>query len=131
MINTKWENQMQKLILICLAVLLTGCASKERREARAECSVEAMRQYPPQIERQMVNKSRLVSVPDGTMNCTTIGTGQFATTNCVAGTKLESIPYTAVENVDMNKTSRAAVEKACADRICFQRFGNSQCKINK
>lgn len=122
---------MLKLIFICVAILLAGCASKERREARAECSVDAMRQYPPIIERQMVNKSRLVSVPDGTMNCTTIGTGQFATTNCVAGTRLESIPYTAVENVDMNKNARDAVETACTDRKCYQRFGNSQCKVGK
>jgi hypothetical protein len=122
---------MQKIFALLLAVILASCASQERREVRALCSVESMRSFPPNIQRQMVNKTRLVSVPNGTMNCTTIGTGQFATTNCVAGTTLESVPYVAVENVDLNKLARDADENACANRVCFQRYGNSQCKTQK
>jgi hypothetical protein len=122
---------MQKIIILLLVGFLASCATQERREVRAQCSVESMKAYPPNIHRQMVNKTRLVSVPDGTMNCTTIGTGQFASTNCVAGTKLESVPYAAVENVDLNKSARDTVENSCVNRVCFQRYGNSQCKTQK
>lgn len=122
---------MRKILIFLLLGFLASCATQERREVRAQCSVESMRSYPPNIERQMVNKTRLVSVPDGKTNCTTIGTGQFSTTSCVAGTKLESIPYVAVENVDLNQSARDAVENSCVNRVCFQRYGNSQCKIQK
>ena len=122
---------MRKVLALLTVFLLASCATQERREVRAQCSSEAMRAYPPKMERQMVNKTRLVSVPDGTMNCTTIGTGTFATTNCTAGTKLESIPYTAVENIDLNKATRESVENSCVNRVCYERYGNSQCKTQK
>jgi hypothetical protein len=123
---------MMKLMVVMVVLgLLSGCASKERKEARAGCSVEAMQQFPPQIERQTVNRVRAVSVADGTMSCTTIGTSQFATTNCTAGTKLDLVPYTSVENVDLNKSSRDQAENSCTDRTCYQRYGNTKCKTDK
>ncbi len=122
---------MKNLLMFLMVGFLTGCATQEKREVRAECSLEGMRTYRPIIERQTVNKTRFISVPDGTMNCTTFGTGAITTTNCTAGTKLESVPYTAVENVDLNKNARDIFINSCVNRVCFERYGNADCKPQK
>lgn len=123
---------MQKImLLLLLPIFLISCATQERQEVRTQFGAEAMRSFPPKFERQMVNRTRTISVPDGTVNCTTVGTGQFATTNCIAGRRFETIPYTAVENVDINKIARDVEEKVCADRVCYQRFGNIACKTGE
>lgn len=114
--------------VISMIIALNGCATKERREVRGQCSVEAMRQHPPQIERQLVNKTRLVSVPTGSMTCQTNGIGLLATTSCTAGTTWESIPYVAMENVDLNAGARSSTETSCTNRVCFERYGNTGCK---
>lgn len=119
------------LTVLVVAASLVGCATKERREVRSQCSIEAMRQYPPHIERQLVNKTRAVTVPTGSMHCTTVGTGTFASTNCTAGTTTEYVPYTAVENVDLNNDARNAAEKSCADYVCLKRYGNTRCKVER
>ncbi|WP_305074990.1 hypothetical protein [Propionivibrio sp.] len=113
--------------LICI-LPVTGCATRERLEAQAQCSAEAMSLYPPRIEQRMVNKTRPVKVQTGDMKCTTVGNGSYASTNCIAATRTEYVPYIAVENVDVNKLPRDEAENACADRLCYQRHGNVACE---
>ena len=120
-----------RIIALFFIILTAGCATKEKQEVLAQCGTVAMREYPPKIEKQWVNKTRLVSVPDGTSSCTTAVSGQVTKTNCTSGTKLESVPYTAVEDVDLNAQARDAMQDACASRTCVERYGNPQCKKTK
>ena len=109
--------------------LVSGCATQELREVRAQCTAEGLIEIPPKIEQQIVNKMKEIKVPTGNVNCTTVGDGKFATTSCIAQSKTENIPYTAVENIDIKKFERDKVIKQCTYRICFKRFGNLDCKM--
>lgn len=113
------------LAFFMVSFVLSGCATKERQEVLAICSFDANKNYPPKIERILVNKTREIKVPTGNSTCTNFG----SFSQCTMGTTTESIPYTVMQNVDINKDLRNESQKACADQICFQRYKNNKCKI--
>jgi hypothetical protein len=118
----------RQIIILLTAVILIGCATPARNDAENQCKADAYRQHPPLIERMTVNKTRAVRVPTGDVDCSTYGTGQYSTTTCKAKTKIDYIPYIAIENVDKNEPLRNLYLKSCADSICLQNLGNKDCK---
>ncbi len=122
------------LVYGALGMVLVGCATAERQSAVTQCRIEARNTYPPVIESRTVNRTRAERVPTGVSNCEVVsegGWGQPARGRCVQETTVRYIPYVAVENVDINKAPRDAATRSCADRICFQRYGNRECKTNR
>ena len=120
---------MKKILQIIVIVLLTSCATKEFQTAKQSCSPSAYQEYPVSNVQTMVTRYRNIQVPSGTMNCqsTPNGNGGVNTT-CVPQMRTESIPYQSLELVDQNAQAREVSIKACAQQLCFQQFGNSDCK---
>ena len=122
---------MKKIPIIMTAVvitLLTACATKQYRQAERSCKNEWMMKIPPRMEQEMYNKSEMRQVPDGTINCSTYGSGYYKTTNCTQGTKLEYYTVPAVRTVDRNKPQRDLRIKSCTEYKCYKTHGNAKCK---
>ena len=114
------------ILLATLALL--GCSTPERQQARQACQGEAAAQFLPLLQQRLVTKTRAVETPTGNTTCTTVNNGNVSTTHCVAEKRLQYVPYTVSETVDANEPRRLEVERACADRLCLQRYGNADCK---
>ncbi|MBX3456621.1 hypothetical protein [Ferrovibrio sp.] len=118
-------------LLPALALLLSGCATPEWTHEKNICATRYYAEIPAVYSQVMVNKTRYIQVPDGNVTCTTSGSGNTTTTNCIQGTRSEAVPYTAVETVDLNKDQRDAAIKSCAASACVAKYGNPDCRISK
>ena len=114
-------------MLFGIAIAITGCATKERIEVAAQCRADAIRQFPPNIEKQLVNKTREIKVPTGNADCTTLGVAA-GYMSCTATTRSEYITYAALEDVDTNASKRFNAQNECTNRVCYERYGNVDCK---
>jgi hypothetical protein len=119
---------MRILIMMLMYVALSGCATQARKDTTAYCSQEGLNKHPVVIQEKLVQMLKSVEVATGTVQCSTIGYGQFATTNCVPDTRIEFIPYTILARVDVNKDRRDRYVKKCADEKCMEKFKNIDCK---
>ncbi len=115
------------LPFLAAAFLLTGCGTPEFRAERSVCEAQWVQKIPPRYERQLVERVRYIEVPTGRSTCTTTGNVQ----NCVSQTRLEGIPYTTVETVDVNAPARDIQIRACAVQACTAKFGNPKCERPK
>lgn len=114
-------------MLACVSglILLSSCGTPEYRAERTQCEAEWMLKIPPVHRQEPVTKYRSERRPTGEVNCEMVGTS----TICQPVTETVSVPYTAIETVDIRKTQRDAQIKACAARACAAKYGNSQCEI--
>lgn len=132
------------IVLVGIAALaaLGGCetGTPEWRFANHGCRALWYYNIPPQYEQRMVQRFDLQSVPDGNVSCFTSGFGSAtshayggtslsgtAFTNCTQGTRLITVPYTAVEKVDLNEARRKIEIDACTIRECQRLYGNADC----
>jgi hypothetical protein len=123
---------MRPTLLVPMAFALASCASPEWRQANNNCSARLYNEIPPSFTQVVVQKTRLISVPNGNVTCHTFGStfgyGYSGTTNCTQGTHLESIPYTDVETIDLNQARRDSAIQSCTANACVQQYGNADCK---
>ena len=70
---------------------------------RSKCNDLAYSEYPQQIEQRIEQRYKSIEVPSGT-NCNTYN----GYTTCSNTYRTETIPYTEVVNVDLNKGARKA-----------------------
>lgn len=116
---------MRALALLLPAALLLGsCGTPEYRAERTVCSAEWQQKIPPRYVQELVERVRYIRVPTGETICEQKGNK----THCVSGSRLEEIPYTAIETVDANKRERDAQIRLCAAKACTAKFGNAECK---
>lgn len=115
-------------VILTLALPLMSCGTPEFRAERSVCEAEWRQKIPPRLERQLVERVRYVRVATGRSTCTTTNTPTGSVQNCVADTRLEGIPYTTVETVDVNAPARDVQIRACAAQACTAKFGNPECK---
>ncbi len=117
---------MRRTVALLPVVLVLGsCGTPEYRAERSICEAEWMQRIPPRYEQRLVERIRYEQRPTGRSTCTTEG----ATTNCIAEMTTISIPYTAVETVDVNRSRRNVQIDACAARACQQKYGNAECRV--
>ena len=114
----------RSLFLLPAALMLVSCGTPEYRAERSICEAEWMQKIPPRYEKQIVERVKYIEVPTGRTTCVTNGNVQ----HCTAETRLEDVPYTAVETVDVNASRRDVQIKACAAKACQAKFGNGECK---
>ena len=116
------------LISIVVGLLLTSCTTAEYRRAKKECSPEAFRQYPVNNVSKIITLYRNVEVPTGreTCNCRQVGYQERCT--CRKETFLESQPYQQTVIHDANANNRKSAINSCAQRVCYERYGNTECK---
>jgi hypothetical protein len=123
--------QYAGILLVGVSILigLSGC-SAAYQNASDECDKLAQGKYPPRYESKTVNKVRFESVPDGNIQCYTpppIMKNFEPQTTCTQGTRLISIPYTAVETVDVEEKRRSSYASACTNRRCPEGFTDTKC----
>lgn len=105
-------------------VLLSSCGTPEYRAEKSHCEAEWMLKIPPVYRQEIVTKYRNEERPTGETVCETTGT----TTNCKPVLKTVSVPYTAVETVDIKKAQRGPQISSCTARACVTKYGNSKCE---
>jgi hypothetical protein len=114
----------RRLSLLVLLTSLAACGTPEFRAERALCAADWFERIPPDLQQRLVTLYRHVERPTGGRICTGKGRKRV----CVPETRLVSIPYTAVETVDLNAPRRDAQIAACTARACTARYGNPECK---
>lgn len=115
-------------LILPLGLVLVSCGTPEYQAERSVCQAEWAQKIPVRYGERLVERTRYISVPTGEMVCKPLaGGGQ----HCVSGTRLEGIPYTAVETYDVNAEARNVQVRACAAQACSAKFGNPDCKVPK
>lgn len=104
--------------------LLAGCGTAEYRAERGICEARWLDKLPPVYEDRLVNKTRYEERPTGETVCETVN----GKTKCTAETMQVSVPYVAVETVDINARERNARITQCAQRRCLEAYGNTKCE---
>jgi hypothetical protein len=117
--------------VVILAATLTGCASQQWREENARCSNRFIAEIPQNIQIIPRTYTRPVQVPTGAMNCNTIRNSMGSNTSCTPVTRLEWVPYTTLEPVDLNAPLRQAAVSSCVAQACTERMGNRDCRANR
>jgi hypothetical protein len=119
---------MRHFLIICLSLLMTGCATKEYLNAQNECSPAAFQQYPVQNTQMYVQRTRSVQVATGAEDCETRTEGNRTYTRCKPEMRMQSVPYQSLEWVDTNTQARNAYLRSCTAQLCVKRFGNQECE---
>lgn len=120
---------MKSFLVICLSLLLAGCATKEYLNAQNDCSPEAFQRYPVNKTQMYVQRTRSVQVATGAEDCETRTEGNRTYTRCKPEMRTRSVPYQSLEWVDINTQARNAYLKSCAAQLCAKRFGNQECEL--
>lgn len=115
------------LLLLSLpgALLLAACETPEYRAERLHCEAEWLQRIPPVYRQELVTRYRSEERATGESTCETKKGGK---THCQQVMKTISVPYTAIETVDIRKAERDPQIASCAARACLARFGNSDCE---
>ncbi|MBI6629524.1 hypothetical protein [Pontibaca salina] len=111
------------LFAIGLAAL-AACGTPEYRAERKHCEAEWMLKIPPVYRQETVTKYRSERRPTGETKCESKGD----TLLCQPVMEIVSVPYSALETVDIRKAQRAPQIESCAARACTARYGNRECK---
>jgi len=119
---------MRHFLIICISLLLSGCATKEYLNAQNECSPSAYRQYPVQNMQIYVERTRTVQVATGAEECESRTEGNRTYTRCKPEMRMRSVPYQSLEWVDANTQARNAYLQSCTAQICVKRYGNPACE---
>lgn len=120
---------MRPAIIILTSVLaISGCASKEYRAEKLQCSAAWRNKIPPRYEQEMYNQIQSRQVPTGQTNCTTTGYGYTAYTSCTQVMRTEYFTVPAVRTVDRNAARRDAKILSCTINQCLKKYGNKDCE---
>ncbi|QLH12975.1 hypothetical protein HYQ43_01310 [Paracoccus pantotrophus] len=111
-------------ILGVMLIGLSACDTPEYRAERSHCEAEWMLKFPPDYQQGIVTKYRNEERPTGAMECVTEG----SKTQCTPKTETVSVPYTALEVVDIRKPQRDSQIQSCAIRACQMKYGNVKCE---
>lgn len=115
-------------LIFPVSLALVSCGTPEYQAERSICQAEWEQKIPVRYGERLVERTKYIEVPTGEMVCKPLaGGGQ----RCVSGTRLEGIPYTAVETYDVNADARNVQVRACAAQACSAKFGNAECKVPK
>ncbi|MBT3550617.1 MAG: sel1 repeat family protein [Rhodospirillaceae bacterium] len=122
------KKSFKRIAKIATAVVVSGCSTPQYDAAKYACQQKGFAAYPPKIVQQLVKKSRRVQVPDGRINCTTLGS-EVIYTDCQQGTKSVKQNYNDIENVDLNRSARRNFIANCTRNTCYQQYGNTRCEV--
>ncbi len=119
-----------RLLILFLFFFLNSCATKEYLEETNKCLLEGYNKFPVVIEKVTKHETRAQSVYIGE-KCTNyyVG-GRNGSVSTICSPQYSSIyvPYTYVEDVDINKKIRKSFVRSCADNNCLEIYGNRRCK---
>lgn len=118
---------MKPFYALCLLMCLSGCATEAYRAVERECSPAALQDYPVYRVTVIQTRQRVIQVPTGLRNCSTVKEGHQTHTICTDITRPEFVPYQEVVVVDQNEAVRKMAIQSCAKHLCIQRYGNDAC----
>lgn len=122
---------MKAGVLVLVAALLTGCATKAYRAVESECAPQAWADYPQSKVQVVQTRQRVIHVFTGMRNCFRRVEGNQVHTICNDITRPEYIPYQETVVVDQNEAVRKMAIASCSANLCVQRYGNAQCKTDQ
>ena len=122
---------MKPWILILVAAVLSGCATKAFRAVEKECAPAAWADYPENKVQVVQTRQRVMHVATGLRNCFTRQEGNHLRTICNDITRPEFINYQEVVVVDQNEAVRNMAIASCSANVCLQRYGNEKCKTDQ
>ncbi len=105
-------------------LFLASCGTPEYRDEHTHCEAEWLLKIPPVYQQELVTKYRSKERLTGETICTTEG----SVTTCKGVKKRVSVPYQALETVDIRKRQRTAQIQSCTKRACSAKYGNSKCE---
>ena len=119
-----------RLIVLFIIIFLYGCATKEYLEETNKCSIESFNKFPVLIEKVTIHTTRTESVYIGEQCNNYYVGGRNGSVSTICSPQYSSIvvPYSYVENVDVNKKVRKSFVKSCAENNCLENYGNRRCK---
>jgi len=118
-------------VLVLVMLSLAGCGTPQYRATYDECYAYAHAKYPPNIVKELVQRTRYETVPDTAQCLTTPLKKLSALEKCLQRTKQIAIPYTAMEDVDLNQGRRRSEALRCTRSTCIIRYGNKDCNPGK
>ncbi len=121
--------RLSPALLLPACLLLASCGTPEFQAERSVCRAEWEQKIPARMGQRIVERTKYIRVPTGEMICEP--RGKKGGQHCVSGSRLEEIPYTALESYDMNKPRRDVQIRACTVQACDAKFGNPECKAPK
>ena len=122
---------MKAGVLVLVAALLTGCATKAYRAVERECAPQAWADYPQSKVQVVQTRQRVIHVFTGMRNCFRRVEGNQVHTICNDITRPEYIPYQETLVIDQNEAVRNMAIASCSANLCVQRYGNAQCKTDQ
>ena len=122
---------MKAGVLVLVAALLTGCATKAYRAVESECAPQAWADYPQSKVQVVQTRQRVIHVFTGMRNCFRRVEGNQVHTICNDITRPEYIPYQETVVIDQNEAVRNMAIASCSANLCVQRYGNAQCKTDQ
>ena len=115
------------VIILMIIISLSACSTKQYRQQKDICSLDGYKNYPVTIEKEIREGTKTIRVPTDTY-CYERSYGR---TSCETLYKNEYIPYTYVEEVDINSKIRRDFIKGCTRNNCIRIYGNPRCKVKK
>ena len=122
---------MKAGVLVLVAALFTGCATKAYRAVESECAPQAWADYPQSKVQVVQTRQRVIHVFTGMRNCFRRVEGNQVHTICNDITRPEYIPYQETVVIDQNEAVRKMAIASCSANLCVQRYGNAQCKTDQ
>lgn len=116
------------LVLLCLGLALSGCATEAYRATESQCAPAAFAKYPVVMQPRLETRSRPIEVPTGRTKCTTVTNGNRTESTCQDITRTEYQNYQVYVDVDINERGRNQVITACARNQCMRTHGNTTCE---
>lgn len=121
---------MKRVYVLGLLLCVSGCATEAYRTAENECSPAAWRDYPVKMIQTIQTRQRVIQVGTGLKNCSTVKEGNQTRTVCTEVTRPEWVTYQDVAVVDQNEEVRKMTIQTCAQNLCLQRYGNTDCETD-
>jgi len=120
------------LVIATSALLLSGCATQEWKQASVECNPEAYRIFPVVQQTERITEPVVVQVPDGSQSCVSesvkSGDKTRTVTHCTPNMVMQTQWVQRWVTRDLNERERRIWHERCVNQLCVQRYGNTQCE---
>ena len=113
------------LPLAPLLLMINSCGTLGYEAEKSYCTALWIEKIPENPQQRLTTQYRYELQPTGTFS---YETDQNGNTVAVPNYKRVRIPYSTVENFDLNAKRRNTHIKACAKRPCQAKFGNPACE---
>ena len=113
------------LLLALFLMTLNGCGTLGYEAEKSYCTALWIEKIPENPQQRLTTQYRYELQPNGTFS---YELDQNGNTVAVPNYRRVRIPYSTIENFDLNAKRRNTHIEACAKRACQAKFGNPACE---